>query len=256
MVERFFLHRKVDIAIANSQAVIRELRAEGIPDRKLCLIHNGIDTTKFVNSLFNAQEARKQLGITPQALVFSSVGNLFPYKGHADLLNALSLINDQLPTNWVLLVAGRDVDGSLAELVQLTAQLGLSQHVRLLGERRDIPIILAAADIHVSASHHESLPNNILEAMCAHLPIVATAVGGVPEQVVDGVTGILVPARIRTILSEALLLVATNPNVRTAMGRRGRKRVELEFPIVKSSRALEQTYAVFAYRCRIPSAGR
>ena len=89
---------------------------------------------------------------------------------------------DQLPPNWLLLAAGRDVDGTLTKLRQMADELGLSQHVRLLELRRDIPVVLSAADIHVSASWHENFPNNNLEAMCAGLPLVATAVGGVTDR--------------------------------------------------------------------------
>ena len=96
--------------------------------------------------------------------------------------------------------------------------------------------------IHVSASWYESFPNNILEAMCAGLPVVATAVGGVPEQVADGLTGILVPARNPKALSEALLTLARDLDRRRAMGRAGRQRAEVEFPIARSVTALEQTY--------------
>jgi glycosyltransferase involved in cell wall biosynthesis len=242
-IERCLLHRRVEVAIGNSQAVLKELRAEGIPDRRLNLIHNGIDAAKFADGMFDPQRARDQLGVPHAVLVFSSVGNLFEYKGHADLFNALHLVKDRLPPNWLLLAAGRDVGGSLAELRRSADELGLSRHVRLLGERHDVPVILSAADIHVSASHYESFPNNILEAMCAGLPVVATAVGGVPEQVADGLTGILVPARNPKALSEALLALACDPDRRTAMGRAGRERVEFEFPIARSVGALEQTYA-------------
>src|SRR5262249_14337719 len=141
-----------------------------------------------------------------------------------------------------LLAAGRDVDDSLTKLGQIADKLGLSQHVRLLGLRRDIPVVLSAADIHVSASWHESFPNNILEAMCAGLPVVATAVGGVPEQIVDGLTGLLVPARNPDALSEALLALAHDGERRKAMGRAGRERVEREFPITRSVNELEQVY--------------
>ena len=253
VIERFFLHRRVEVAIANSQAVVRELRAEGIPQRKLRLIYNGIDAAAFADVLRDTQEARKDLGIVPDAVVFSSVGNLFPYKGHADLLSALSLIKGELPKSWILLVAGKDIGGSLDALRRQADQLGLAQNVRLLGQRRDIPTILSAADIHVSASHHEGFPNNILEAMCARLPVIATAVGGVPEQIIDGETGILVPARDPVALSKALLSLACNPDLRAAMGMRGQDRVQLEFPVALSARALEQTYAAVAARNYIPS---
>ena len=253
VIERFLLHRRVDLAVANSQAVLRELRLEGIPERKLRLIYNGIDAAKFADDLRVRQEARNELDIIPEALVFSAVGNLFPYKGHADLLNALGLIKNQLPASWLLLVAGLDMCGHLDALRLLADKLDLSQNVRLLGQRRDIPIILSAADIHVSPSHHEGFPNNVLEAMCARLPIVATAVGGVPEQVIDGVTGILVPAQNPPALSKALLSLAYEPDLRTAMGLRGQRRVQLEFPITRSVSALKQTYESLTSRSRILS---
>jgi glycosyltransferase involved in cell wall biosynthesis len=249
VMERWWLHCQVDIAIGNSQAVLEELRAEGIPDQKLLLIHNGIDALKFADQMLDSKAARDQLAIPQDALVLTCVGNLYARKGHADLLSALRLIRDQLPPNWLLLAAGRDVDGNLAKLGEAAEELGLSQHVRLLGERRDIPVILSAADIHVSASWYESFPNNILEAMSAGVPVVATAVGGVPEQIVDDLTGILVSARSPHALAEAIIMLARDADRRKAMGRAGRKRVELEFPIVRSVSALEQAYEHLRGRC-------
>jgi glycosyltransferase involved in cell wall biosynthesis len=249
-IERSWLHRKVDIAIANSQPVLNELRAEGIPERKLMLIHNGIDAVKFADEMVDPNLARDRLAVPRCALVFSSVANLHAYKGHTDLLRALYQVKDQLPPNWLLLVAGRDIDDSLTKLRQMADELGFLQHVRLLGLRRDIPAVLSAADIHVSASWHESFPNNILEAMCAGLPVVATAIGGVPEQIADELTGILVPARNPNALSEALLALAHDSERRKAMGRAGRERVKVEFPIERSVGALEQLYERLGARLR------
>jgi glycosyltransferase involved in cell wall biosynthesis len=249
MIERWWLHRQVDIAIGNSQPVLEELRAEGIPDHKLLLLHNGIDTLKFADQMLDSRAARDQLAIPQDALVLTCVGNLYARKGHADLLSALCLVKDQLPPNWLLLAAGRDVEGNLAKLGQLAEELGLSQHIRLLGERCDIPVILSAADIHISASWYESFPNNILEAMAAAVPVVATAVGGVPEQIVDGLTGLLVPARNPEALAEAIITLARDFDRREVMGRAARKRVELEFPIIHSVSALERVYERLGGRC-------
>jgi glycosyltransferase involved in cell wall biosynthesis len=182
------------------------------------------------------------------ALVFSSVASLFPYKGHRCLLQALTLIRDQLPADWLLLAAGRDPDNNLAELVSLAEQLGLGEHVRFLGERLDVPAILSAADIHVSASQEEGFPNNILEAMSAGLPVVATAVGGVPEQVTDETTGLLVPPDNPGALALALLLLAGDRTRRLSMGRAGRQRVEQNFSLERSIDAFAQAYARAAAR--------
>lgn len=243
-------HSRLDVAIGNSQAVLNELRAEGIPDRKLMLIHNGIDLTTFVGEMLDRKTARERLAIPADALVFSCVGNLYERKGHADLLKALHYLKDQLPVNWQLLAAGRDIDGRLATLQQMADALGLSSHVRLLGERLDVPALLSAADIHVSASWYESFPNNILEAMCAGLPTVATRVGGVPELVIDGETGTLVPTHNPRALSEALLALALHRERREAMGRAGRARAQVEFPLERSVGGFQQIYDQLGNRFR------
>jgi glycosyltransferase involved in cell wall biosynthesis len=130
---------------------------------------------------------------------------------------------------------------------RLSEDLGLAAYARFLGERHDIPVILRAADIHVSASHTEGLPNNILEAMCIGLPVIATAVGGVPEMVVDGVSGLLVPPRDSAAMARALDLLTADPVRRAAMGRQGRN-IALSFSIERSANALAQVYARCAAR--------
>jgi glycosyltransferase involved in cell wall biosynthesis len=209
-LERHVLHPRLDAAICNSAAIARELEAEGITRSKISVIYNGIDSPAYSKQLIARTAARAQLGVGEDVLAFSSVANLFPYKGHADLLRAFHKIAPRLPHAWVLLVAGRDTGGNLARLIELRDELGLASHVRFLGERLDVPVIFSAADIHVSASHAEGLPNNIVEAMCCGLPVVATAVGGVPEPILDGATGLLVPARDVDTLGNALLVLAND----------------------------------------------
>jgi glycosyltransferase involved in cell wall biosynthesis len=237
------LHRRIDVASGNSLAILRELRCEGIPDRKLTLLRNGIDLESFTRSMINKTEARDRLALPRDALVLTLVANYYPYKGHADLLEALHLLKDRLSRDWRLLAPGRDVVGDLAGLRLLARERGLEENVLFLAERRDIPIILSAADIHVSASHHEGFPNNILEAMCAGLPVVATAVGGVPEQVEDGVTGLLVPPKEPATLAAALYELSRDAPRRVVMGNAGRERAKAAHAIDRSVEALEAAYA-------------
>jgi glycosyltransferase involved in cell wall biosynthesis len=239
-------HRRVDFVTGNARAILLELAAEGIPDRKLGLLRNGIDMAAFTQSMVGRAEARALLGISPDALVFTSIANLFPYKGHEDLLDALHRLLGSLPENWHLLVVGRDVSGNLERLRQQAVRQGLARHVLFLGERRDVPVILSAGDIHVSASHFEGFPNNVMEAMCAGLPVVATAVGGVREQIDDGSTGLLVPPREPTALASALLALARNPDRRKTLGQAGRLRVTEQFPLRATVRALEDAYTSIA----------
>jgi glycosyltransferase involved in cell wall biosynthesis len=245
--ERRVLHRMVDAVICNSTAIRQELMAEGVAASKIRQISNGIDLHEFSGGEVDRDQARERLGISPSALVLSVVASLQTYKGHADLLRALQLVRDRLPAGWVLLAPGRDVDGNLHRMQRLSEELGLATCARFLGERDDIAAILRAADIHVSASHTEGFPNNILEAMCTGLPVIATAVGGVPEMVVDGVTGLLVPPGDPEAMARALDQLAADPARRAAMGTQGRKRA-LSFSIERSVNAFAEIYAGCAAR--------
>jgi glycosyltransferase involved in cell wall biosynthesis len=252
-IERHLLHRLVDLVICNSSAIRQDLLAEGLPAAKLRLIPNGIDAEEFFPPGSDRRQLRDALGLAYDALVLTQVANLHPYKGHADLLHAMRLVRSHLPSGWILLIAGHDVDGNLERLHRLTDQLGLESHINFLGERPDVAIILRAADIHLSASHTEGFPNNILEAMSTGLPVIATAVGGVPEMVVDGVTGILVPAHSPYEIAGALRSLVKDPDRRRSLGNAGRARAISMFSIDRSARALQQSYASLAGRPSAPS---
>jgi len=241
-LERYVLHPRLDAAICNSATIMRQLEAEGIPQAKIRLIYNGIDFPPRPTTPADRQSVRENLGLGPDELLLSAVGNLWTYKGHADLLRALQAIAQKLPRDWTLLIVGRDVDGNLDRLSKLCAELGLAAHVRFLGERDDVASLLSVADIHVSASHTEGLPNNILEAMGSGLPVVATEVGGVPELVVHAVTGLLVPPRDPAALGAAILALASDPALRARLGRAGHTRATANFSIQRSATALAEVY--------------
>ncbi len=214
----------------------------------MLLVHNGVDVAAFEKEMVAKEQARFELNISPNSLVISSVANLFAYKGHQDLFEAMGHLRNCVPPDWALLVVGRDVDDNLAGLCRLSRDLGLTQHIRFLHQRLDVPVILSAADIHVSASHTEGFPNNIIEAMCARLPVVATEVGGVPELVVHQRTGLLVPAKNPRLMGNAISFLASNLDRRTAMGLAGRVRVESLCLIDNNVNALQSLYARFATR--------
>ena len=255
LIERRILHGSVDAAIGNSNAVLQNLKAEGIPDAKLHLVYNGIDAQAFAKEMTNRTTARRLMDISEDVLVFSVVANLHPYKGHEDLLHALATISDILSPDWRCLVVGKDIREQLQKLQQLCVEHGLTRNVMFLGPRSDVPIILSASDIHISASHQEGLPNNILEAMCARLPVVATAVGGVSELVVNGETGFLVPPREPGQLAGALGELIRSPDRRTTFGQAGHARAVSQFSIDRNIKALEAIYSDLAKKCknRIPA---
>ena len=116
LLERGLMHHIVRVAIGNSRAIFDELHNEGIAAHKLQLIHNGIPVDTFDKLMGSRCQTRELLRLDPDALVFSVIGNLWPYKGHADLLAALALAGTALPPNWALLLVGRDIDGQRAVL--------------------------------------------------------------------------------------------------------------------------------------------
>jgi glycosyltransferase involved in cell wall biosynthesis len=241
-IERRILHRALDAAIGNSNAVLRDLRSEGVSGSKLHLVYNGIDVQGFAKQTVDQSTARRLLGISKSAIVFTVVANLHPYKGHKDLLRALAAVSPMWRSDWLCLLVGKDVHDRQPELRRLVVEYGLSSTVEFLGPRADIPIILSASDIHISASHEEGLPNNIIEAMCARLPVVATAVGGVPELVVHGHTGYLLPPQDVDRMAEALMALAREPMRRQAFGEAGYARVMSRFNIDDKVMAFESIY--------------
>ena len=239
-VERF-LHPRMSLIIANSEAIRRDLIREGAPARRLWVIRNGVDSESLRPDPARGQTVRRSLDIAPDTLVLVIVANLIPYKGHTDLLDALSDIRDKLPRGWQLLCVGRD-DGIGDRLRAHAAAKGLTDHVHFLGSRSDIPGLLNAADIALLCSHEEGLPNAVLEAMASGTPVIATEVGGTGEILEDNVTGLLVPARDPAALSEAILKLAQDDTHRRTVGTNARADIERAFGLDICARAYDDLY--------------
>lgn len=234
------LHRRMDLICGNSQAVIADLRAEGVQENQLRLIYNGVDLSRFENPPRSREAVRQEIGAPVDALVFVIVANLIPYKGHADLVEAFGIIRDRLPQGWECWCIGRD-DGIVAGLQLKARRLGIDAHIRFLGSRYDVPDLLNASDIGVLCSHEEGFSNAVLEGMAVSLPMVVTDVGGNAEAVTDGATGRVVPPRSPDALAGALLAVAEDAD-RATMGRRGQDQVRTVFSINACLDAYEALY--------------
>ena len=235
-----WLHKHTDVLLGNSEAVVGQLRAEADNAEKVGLIYNGIDTQPFCD-LPPREEARRRLAVDGDALVLVIIANLIGYKGHNDLITALRQVRNRLPRNWVLLCVGRD-DGLESELKLQAEALGLGDRIHWLGERDDVPLLLKAADIGVLCSHEEGFANSLLEGMAAGLPMIATAVGGNPEAVRDGVTGLLVPPKDPVALGLAISALAEDRPRRQEMGTQGRRRVKEYFSLKTCVRSYEKLY--------------
>jgi starch synthase (maltosyl-transferring) len=214
------------------------LREARLDPRRLTVIPNGIDAGLFDRA---AAVPRAGLGIPQESRLCVAIGRLDPQKGVADLLAAVESVLPHRP-GWHLALAG---DGPCRGwlLDQIETQPALRGRVHWLGPRRDVPGLLKASDLLVLASRWEGMPNVVLEAMAAGLPVVATAVEGSTELVIPGRTGWLVPPRDVEALSRALLEATSEEADRAAMGRAGRHRVEWEFALDRAVGAYEELWA-------------
>jgi glycosyltransferase involved in cell wall biosynthesis len=217
-----FANRRTAIVIANSEAVAADARArEGASLPPVRVVPNGLDLAALdaapaadLRALFPALADADSITICVATLVAS--------KGWFDLLAAWRTVTAQHPRAGLLCV-GAD-GGARTALEQAAA--GLSR-VAVAGPRSDVASLLKGADLSVLPSHEEGMPNSVIEAMAARLAVVATRVGGIPELVLEGSTGLLVPPRSPAALAEALCALIGNPGRRTAMGKVGRERARL-----------------------------
>ncbi|MEE8571749.1 MAG: glycosyltransferase, partial [Gemmatimonadota bacterium] len=185
-------------------------------------------------------EARRKLGLNSTGPVIGVVAYLRPDKGHQVLLRAMPEIVRQHP-DCVLLVVG---DGSQrSALESMTTAHSIEASVRFLGAREDIPDVLSALDVFCLPSvRNEGVPHSVLQAGAAGLPVVATAVGGIPEAVIDGKTGIVVPPGDPHSLAEALVALLADPESRDRMGHAGRRHVKDVFSLREMLDRTESAY--------------
>jgi glycosyltransferase involved in cell wall biosynthesis len=209
------------------------------PSRKLRVVSNFVDVGRFAG-LPGKEAARDALGLPQDVPILICLASLTEEKGQAYLLEAMRSVHAEVPDARLLLV-GRDRGAT--DLLALAAEKGLGESVAALGIRDDVPLLLAASDISVLPSLREGLPMSLLESAAAGLPIVASAVGGIPEVVEDGVSGILTEPRDPDALAAALLALLRDPERRRQMGEAGRSRVEGRFGVGAVVGEIEDLYA-------------
>lgn len=226
---RLIPHRVIAVSHATLQT---------LPNVRSIAIHNG---TVFEN--FDGLNARAPFATeTP---VFGIVGRLTPWKGQHVFLRAAALVRQTMPAAKFQIV-GAALFGEAdyeRELRELCAQLELDEAVEWLGFRRDVPALIGQMDALVHASTTgEPFGQVLIEGMAAARPVIATNGGGVPEIVLDNVTGILVPMGGVEPLARAMLKLASEPNRAQQMGEMGRERVQTEFTIQATARRVEAVW--------------
>ncbi len=229
IVANSFLTHKMSCV---SESVLEScVKDQKIKRDKLVAIPNGIDVSKFSIDSGRAND---------QPLNIVCVARLHRQKGHQFLLEAMVAVNGALNGNVVLNLIG---DGELeGELKQQVEGLGLKSAVNFLGNQNNVPEILSHADILVLPSLWEGMPNVLLEAMAAGLPVVATSVDGSSEVVEDLVTGFLVDKQDHGQLSKALIKLGLDGKLRRDMGEQGRKRVISNYSLSSFINAFDELY--------------
>lgn len=201
-------------------------------------IPNGIPVADYRDNSAAGTDLRESLGLSANDFVFVCVANLSQAKNHALLLSALKEVVAASPQKIMLLLVG---DGPLRPaLTSAASELGNA--VRFLGRRTDVPAILAAADAFVLASDYEGNPLAVMEAMAAARPVVATAVGGIPELITDGVDGLLVQPGSPEGLAAGMIKLASNPNLASALGTAASETARARFSIDAMANSYGELY--------------
>jgi glycosyltransferase involved in cell wall biosynthesis len=212
---------------ANSAAVGRLAEAEGVPPARVHVFPNFIEPAAFRPEPDGWRRMRRaELGIPEDAVTIGSVGRLEPVKDHATLLNAFAqLVPRGAPCHLVVVGNG----STQAILEQLARKLGIWERTHFVGAWPSRPNPYQLFDIAALTSLSEGFPNSLVEAMAAGCPAVATAVGGVPQAVIDGVSGLLVPPGDVAATTDALQRLVDSPATRIALGREAVARARLLF---------------------------
>lgn len=229
--------------VVNAEAIKKELIAEGYAPERIIVVHNGIMCPPLKTA--PAKKAiKRNLHVPVDAPLIGVVARLDRLKGIEYFVEAAKAVLSRVPDARFLVVGDTQVYAAYRdELKQLTARLGLEDRLFFMGFRLDVSDVLSALTISVLPSiAGEGLSNSLLESMAAAVPVVATQVGGNPEVVVDGETGLLVPPKNAEALASAICRILETPGLAEAMGQAGRRRVLEHF---SNERMIERTQRIY-----------
>jgi glycosyltransferase involved in cell wall biosynthesis len=228
----------MDRLIAVSQSIVRKIADERGGLAPVSLIYNGVDLDRYEH-----QEPcctlHEEYGMAPDAQIVGVVARLEPEKGHPTLLEAWPAVLRSCPEAYLLIVG----EGSQREALERQAEdLRIGHRVVFTGRRDDIPAVTAALDVAVLPSYREAQGLTILEAMALTRPVVASNVGGIPEMIQDGVTGLLVPPHDADALSTAIVRLLSDHPLADMLARAGHDMVHDRFCIQLMVRSIEDIY--------------
>jgi sugar transferase (PEP-CTERM/EpsH1 system associated) len=235
----------VDQVVSVSASLRRNLAQKiGFPIERILAIQNGVDIKEFCCAK-DRVSARASLGATSDEMVIGTAGTLTPVKDHATFLRALAIVAQRFSRFKAVIIGG----GPLAEeLSKLAVQLRIHSKTMFLGFRNDMAALLSSMDIFVLSSLSEGMPNVVLEAMACGLPIVGTNVGGMPEIVEDGETGLLTPPGNPDKLAHAIFNLIQDSTKRRRFGEMGQARVRKLFALERMVKEYESLYIDCTHR--------
>jgi glycosyltransferase involved in cell wall biosynthesis len=247
--------RLADCVLVNADAVSDWLVAQGYNPEKIVVIRNGVDLRHFHHKP-DSERIRRELGVPPGAPLVAVASRLNRLKGIDHFLEAAAIVGQRVPdVRFVVIGEPNPSERAYLDiLTRLAERLGIRDRVVFTGLRADVPDLLACAAVSVMPSLNEALPNVLLESMAAAAPVVATRVGGTPEAIQDGVTGVLVPPGDSNALARAIHQLLVDPELAARLGQAGRELVARRFSMEAMVRATERLYdSLLENRRRVPN---
>jgi glycosyltransferase involved in cell wall biosynthesis len=235
--------------LVNSEA-IRDyiISKDGVPRRKIVVIKNGIGSAGVKSTPDSSVTPERReahdalcagLGLDPKSRLVGTIARLQPVKGHRYLIEAAARVLKREPAAHFIIVGGGPLRDELENQI---AALGIEEHVHLLGDRSDVSRLTSSFDLMVLASLHEGLPNAVMEAMAAGVPVVATDAGGTKELIIDGETGYLVPPADVDALAERITFALTNEATGRLLAARGLEFIKERYSVERMVQSVENLY--------------
>lgn len=234
---------QLECVLAVSSQVAATLEAGGVQRDRIRVLHSGLDSHWILKEEAGAgSDVRQRFGIADHAGVIGTVGNLFPRKGYDTMLRALPDVLTATPDVHYLVIGQGDEEYERS-LRALCGTLGLASRVHFIGFQPEVRAFLDSMDLYVQPSLMEGFGIAVLEAMAREKAVVASRTGGLPDIVVNGETGLLVPPGDIGELARAVTVLLNDPAGRQEMGRRGRQRVMRRFTVEAMMNSLSSVYA-------------
>lgn len=249
---RFAVRKTQGVVTVSQERREHYIQANGVDPQKVICIPNGIDVQRFVPDQKSRAEVRRSLGIADDEVVCGAIGHFGHEKGIDLVVQAFTKLVREDPERKIrLLVVGNGTAEQAGRLKTLAGGIPVGR-VNFLGFRRDIEACIRAFDLFVHAPHSEAFGLVVAEAMAVGLPVVATRAGGIPEIVVDGTTGQLVPVGDVSALSQAMDELIEEPDLRGKWGAAGRERAHDEFSLTIPAERYAKVYRAILYGNPLP----